>query len=149
MQTYDPEKAARVWKRVQGQSSTEPDIQQLPEMIGNELGDGAIYLALSRRLQGRDSVVLRQMFQQEQDHAACLKGLYTLLTGGRATVHTPPVPQEPTQSLLRLCYGREMHSLAKYEAWATHPEYGKIFAGLAEQEREHCCRLLELLGRIK
>ena len=55
----------------------------------------------------------------------------------------------PVSTMLRRCYGREMRCLAQYEARANHPEYGPVFARLAEQEREHCRLILELIGNLK
>ena len=149
MQNFDPQKATRVWNRVQGQQAGHFDVQLLPELMAQELLDANIYLLLSRRFQGRDSVLLRQMSQQEQDHAACLKGLYTLLTGSQPVIHTPPTPQLDIPQLLRGCYGSQMHRLARYEARCEEAEYGRIFARLAAQEQEHCHKLLSLLGRLK
>ena len=143
MQTIDQQKAARVWDRVQGSSA-----DNLPELIGLEWLDAITYMTLSRRFQGRDSQLLRQLAQQEQDHAACLRGIYTLLTGGRPVVSSPVVPHEDTATLLRRSYGSHMHRLARYEARQNDKEYGPVFARLAEQEREQCQKLLALLGRL-
>lgn len=143
MQTIDPQKAARVWDRVQGNGA-----DYLPELIGLEWLDAITYMTLSRRFQGRDSLLLRQLAQQEQDHAACLRGIYTLLTGSRPVVSTPVVPKEDTEKLLRRSYGSHMHRLARYEARAGDKEHGPVFSRLAEQEREQCQKLLALLGRL-
>ena len=144
MQNFDTQKAARVWDRVQGNG-----VDTLPELIGMEWLDAITYMTLSRRMQGRDSQLLRQLAQQEQDHAACLRGIYALLTGGRAVIHTPVVPQADTETLLRRSYGSHMQRLARYEARKNDSEYGEIFARLADQEREQCQKLLAILGRIK
>lgn len=149
METYHPDKAARVWQRVQGVSQNTDDTATLCAMIREEWIDAATYLHLSRRYQGRDAAILRKLFEEEQSHAACLKGIYTLLTGQRAHTQTVPAPKEPTEAILRRCYGREMHCLAQYEQWAVHREYGPVFSRLAHQELEHCRILLELLGRLK
>ena len=145
MQTIDPQKAARVWSRVQGGD----DSQALSDLIALEWLDAVTYLTLSRRFQGRDSVILRQLAQQEQDHVACLRGIYTLQTGGRPSVSTPKVPREDTRDLLRRCYGSHMHRLARYERRSADPEYGQIFHRLADQERHQCQQILSLLGRLK
>ena len=80
---------------------------------------------------------------------ACLKGIYTLQGNGRPDVPSPPpVDRAPIGTLLRRCYGREMRCLAQYESRMNHPEYGQIFARMAQQEREHCRLLLELLGSL-
>ena len=147
METIDREKAARVWQRVKGEEENRE--KGLLALIAQEWTDAATYLQLSRRLTGKDSAVLRKMYEQEQSHTACLKGIYTLITGTHPKVRALPVSQADTESVLRRCYGREMQCLAQYEARAGDPEYGQVFARLAEQEREHCRLLLELLGRVK
>ena len=147
METIDQEKAARVWQRVKGEEESRE--KGLLALIAQEWTDAATYLQLSRRVTGKDSAVLRKMYEQEQSHTACLKGIYTLITGTHPTVRALPVSQSDIQSVLRRCYGREMQCLAQYEARSSDPEYGQVFARLAEQEREHCRLLLELLGRTK
>lgn len=149
MEKYDPEAAARVWQRVQGKTSQNEDLESLPAMIAGEWWDAATYLRLSRQFNGKEAAILRKMFEEEQSHAACLKGIYTLLTGQRLVTQSPPPHQEPVSATLRRCYGREMQSLAQYEKWADHREYGPVFLRLAQQERAHCAALLEILGNLK
>ena len=148
METIDPIKAKNVWQRVQGSA---PPIQReegLTELIAREMEDANIYLQLARQLPGKPSVLLRKMAEQEQAHAACLKGIYTLLTGKRPAVSgVPSRPEDPIKTL-RLCYCREMRCLARYEQRVNDPEYGAVFARLAEQERMHCHMVLELLGSL-
>ena len=147
METMDQAAAARVWQRVRGE--TESREKGLLALIAQEWTDAATYLQLSRRLSGKDSAILRKMYEQEQSHTACLKGIYTLITGEHPTVRAMPVEQGDTESVLRRCYGREMQCLAQYEARTGDPEYGQVFSRLADQERDHCRLLLELLGRVK
>ena len=80
---------------------------------------------------------------------ACLKGIYMLVTGTHPNARSAPPEREPLDRMLRKCYGREMQSLAQYEARSADPEYGPIFARLAAQEREHCRMLLEILGSLQ
>ncbi len=148
METYDKAKAARVWQRVQGETVADPT-QGLQGLIAQEWEDAAIYLSLSRRVQGNASAILRKIGQEEQSHMACLKGIYTLQGAGRPDIPAPPAPDKaPVSAMLRRCYGREMRCLAQYEARSSHPEYGQIFARMAQQEREHCRQILELLGSL-
>ena len=149
METVDKQKAARVWQRVQGQEPKQLDPNGLLALIAGELADSATYLQLSRRFQGQQSITLRKLYEQEQSHAACLKGIYTLLTGERLISHTPTAFQEPLSATLRRCYGREMRSLKEYEARSGDPEYGHVFARLADQERAHCRAVLELIGALR
>ncbi len=142
----DNEKFAQVWQRVQ--APAEP-AQGMPELIAREKEDAVIYLHLSRVLRGRDSILLRQMFEQEQAHAACLKGIYRLSNDALPEIRIPNIPKESPEILLRRCYGREMRCLAAYEARAAHPEYGPVFFRMARQEQEHCRNILEILGRLQ
>lgn len=147
METIDPVKAAKVWQRVRPEGG-QPREQGLLALIAQEWTDAATYLQLSRRLTGKDSALLRRMYEQEQSHAACLKGIYNLLTGTHPAVRAIPTSPEDPQTVLRRCYGREMQCLAQYEARISDPEFGQVFARLAEQERTHCHQLLEILGRL-
>ena len=145
MENFDAAKATRVWQRVQ---ATQPEAEGLPALIAGELEDAATYLQLARRLGGRNGQTLRQLGTAEHSHAACLKGIYTLMTGESINPRIPPLRQEEAARTLRRCYGREMRCLAQYEARANDPEYGPVFARLAAQEREHCMTVLELIGKL-
>ena len=147
MEKVDPQKAARVWQRVH--TETDAPGQGLLALISQEWADSATYLQLSRRLQGRSATILRTLYEQEQAHLACLKGIYTLITGSHPKVAAIPLSQEEPEQTLRRCYGREMQCLAQYEQRSNHPEYGKVFAKLALQEQEHCRMVLEILGNLK
>ena len=149
MDMIDNKKAAQVWQRVTGSSQPPRDTQALSELIAEEWADASTYLHLSRHFQGKESGILRKLSEQEQAHTACLKGIYTLITGSPPKVRTIAPPQEPPMQILRRCYGREMHCLAQYEARMNDPEYGQVFGKLAEQEREHCRLILELIGNLK
>ena len=146
MEPFDQEKAQRVWQRVRQEPPAAPETELLA-MIAEEQTHAATYLQLSRRFQGKENAVLRQMSQQEQAHAACLKGIYTLLTGAPPTLKRNVSSLEETPHALRRCYGCEMRCLAAYEKRAADPQYGPVFARLAQQEREHCHILLELIGK--
>ena len=155
MENFDPEKAARVWQRVQGKAAPAPEenaptvSQGLSACIAGEQTDAAAYLNLSRRFQGKQALLLQKMAQQEQAHAACLRGMGVLVgyrqnSAGAASSHP-----EGTEALLRRCYGRELQCIAAYEARTGDPQFGPVYAWLAAQEREHCCRILELLGSLR
>ena len=148
MESYDKAKAARVWQRVQGEAAANP-MQGLPGLIAEEWADSATYLALSQKIQGKAGAVLKKMAQEEQAHMACLKGILKLQAAGPVEIPPPPpLDKASAGTLLRRCYGREMRCLAQYESRSTDPEYGQIFARMAQQEREHCRQILELLGSI-
>lgn len=141
------EHTSAVWQRVGAQPA--PDAAGLEGLIATEWTAASTYLHLSRKLQGHYAEVLRRLFQEEQAHANCLKGIYALITGETPKVASP-VPQTDTPELtLRRCYGQEMRSLAAYEARSADPQYGAVYQKLAQQEREHCWIVLELIGQLQ
>ena len=148
MEVFDSAKAAGVWQRVQGNSTQSRPEEGLLELIFRESEDAEIYLQLSRNFQGKAAQFLRKMYQEEQAHAACLRGIYTLITGKRAGTASPKLNPDTPERILRKCYGREMRCLAQYEQRIHDPEYGQVFSKLADQEREHCRMILELLGGL-
>ena len=151
MNKIDPVKAAQVWQRVH----PKPEERELPresgllELIAAEWQSAGTYLQLSKRYTGKTHAHFHKLFQREQAHTACLKGIYTLITGKKPSVAPAPPLTGETQTHLRKCYGQSMQQLAQYEARTGDPEYGHIFQRLAQQEKEHCHTLLELLGNLK
>ncbi len=141
------EKTRQVWQRVQGETPANP-LGQLPEMIAEEKQDAATYLYLSHRFSGKEGAMLRRMFEEEQMHVTCLRGIYRMCSGERCAVHTAPAEVDEPSIALRKCYGREMRCLAAYEALSGDREYGPVFAQLARQEREHCKNILHLMGKL-
>lgn len=150
MNTFDQQKAARVWQRVQ-ESKPAPKtdrVDNLQELIMNEWTAAATYQQLSRQVQPKDAAVLQRLSREEHSHGACLRGMYNLITGEKCEVHMPQLQKEPLERTLRRCYGLEMRSLKEYEAKCDDPEYGHVFARIAEQKREHCMALLGLIGGL-
>ena len=147
MNSIDPQLAARVWQRVQGDDRLGD--RELLAMINREISSATTYLQLSRQLQGKDSAALRQLHDREQAHCACLRGIYTLITSTYPNTKPIPLTGQTPESVLRRCYGRQMQALADYEARVNDPEYGPVFSRLAEQERDQCRMLLELIGNLE
>ncbi len=141
------QKTREVWQRVQGEAPANP-LRQLPEMIAEEKQDAATYLYLSHRFGGKEGAMLRRMFEEEQTHVTCLRGIYRMVSGERCAVHTAPAETEEPSIALRKCYGREMRCLAAYEALSGDREYGPVFTQLAGEEREHCKNILHLIGKM-
>ncbi len=147
MEGYDPKKAAQVWQRVQGTALPDPEDNGLLGLIAGELAASALYLALSKRYTGKENARLRTMAEEAAAHGACLKGMYFLRTGQKAQVQTVPPGQEPMDAALRRCYAGELRSIRAYEARSDQPEYGHIFAGMAQDAHRHSRTILELLGK--
>ena len=150
MNTYDPKKAQRVWERVQGSREAEPTPpdMNLQAMIMNEWVAAATYLALARRVPPREMCILQRLAREDQGHGACLKGIYTMITDQEPVIKAPPITAGSVNLTLRKCYATLIKTLQEYQRWATDPEYGPVFQRLADQEREHCRLVLELIGRL-
>lgn len=148
MKPYDPKAAARVWDRVQNSAPPTGDAQTILNLIAEEMLDAASYQRLARRLPPPQAAIARQLFQQEQSHISCLKGIYTLITGDKPMVPPPTASDDPPEIMLRRCYGREMRCLSQYESRTGDPQYGHIFRTLARQEQAHCHKILEILGTL-
>lgn len=146
MEKYDPDLAARVWKRVHADRPAEkPSI--LP-LIQNALEDAAVCQLLSQRFRGRQSALFRQLARQLQGHAACLKGIYRLQTGAHAQVQLPKPENKPTPVLLQRCYGRTLQALSSHESCRQDPEYGHVFSRLARETQAAGQLLLQLFGSL-
>ena len=150
MSSIDQQKAARVWQRVQdSKPAPTPDrLDNLQELIMNEWTAAATYQQLARQMPPREAAVLQRLAREEHGHGACLRGMYSLMTGEKCEVHSQKPTKEPVDRVLRRCYGLEMRSLKEYEAKCDDPEYGHVFSRIAQQEREHCMALLELMGSL-
>ena len=148
MKNYDPNTAAKVWDRVRNTAVPPGDSQLILNLITEEIQDWRTYQQLSRRLPPPQAAVVRQLSQQAQAQATCLKGIYTMITGRSAIVPPPSAADDPADIVLRRCYGRAMRALTQYESRQNDPQYGHIFQNLARQEQEHCHRVLELLGAL-
>ena len=150
MNTYDPKKAQRVWERVQGTQEPEPKPVQmnLQAMIMNEWVTSATYLALARQVPPREMCILQRLAREDQGHGACLKGIYTMITDQEPVIKAPPITAGSVNLTLRKCYAALIKTLQEYERWSRDAEYGPVFQRLADQEREHCRLVLELIGRL-
>ena len=150
MNGYDPQKAARVWQRVQ---ESKPEAKQNPmedleELIFNAEIAAGIYGQLARRMP-KEAPLLQKLSREKQQHRNALRGIWELVNGGKCPVHRPTEIKDPTDRLLCRCYGQSLRSLKAYEGKREDPEYGHVFRKLAEQEREHGVAVLDLIGRLE
>lgn len=123
------------------------EAQSLLPLIARVWDGAAAYAQTARELTGRDAALLRRLTEEAQAQAACLKGIYAIITGKNPSVRFSPAPREAVPVALRRCYGRELKLLSEYETWTGRQDYGHVFTCLARQSREHCGVILEVLGR--
>ena len=146
MEKQNLELEQRVWKRVRGEE--QPGPVSVQALVAAEQNEAAEHLMLSRQMQGREKAMLRKMFEEDRCHAAILRGMNELMTGKRLAMRTsPPAPQTP-ETALRKSYARKLQALSEYESRCADAEYGAAFSKMAQQEREHCAMILEILGSL-
>ncbi len=152
MKPIDPQKEARVWQRVQGNSSAPSSTPQggtLQRLLVSTWSAAAVYLQLSRQVPSKEASILQRLFRESQSQSACLKGIYTLITGEKPVIQTPPPQKEPPIPALQKCYRLEMRTWKEFESQTQDGEYGPVFSRLAEQKRAACQTVLELIGSLQ
>ena len=144
MDTFDREKALRVWRRVRGT----PEEPRIPQLIQEELTDAAALESLASRFPGSRGQQLARMARQDREHAARLRGMLSLTQGGPLRFRAASLPLERTESLLRRCLERKQRRTELYGAMGNDPRFGSLWQTLAAREEAHCVTLLELLGTV-
>lgn len=122
------------------------DAGEILSLIAGELGDSAAFLAVAKQFPGKNGDSLRRLAREQRSRAACLRGIYILITGEKPPVGVPEPRREAPQIALRRLFGRALQTMTAFEARSTDPEYGTIFAELAREERRHCRALAEWIG---
>ena len=147
MEKIDPAMEQRVWGRVRGDGvPAQPGLQAL---AAAELAEAAVFLMLSRQLQGREKEQLRRLFAEEQRHADRLRGMHTMITGQPLPLRMPPAQTQLPETALRKSYAHKLRAIGEYQRRSEDREYGAVFAELARQEMEQCAVILEIMGNLK
>ncbi len=139
MEHYDSQKARQVWQRVWGEQ--QEVARPLQQLLLAEMQTASDFGRLQRRFPE-----MKPLLAQSRKSIDCLRGILLLTAGTRPAPSALKAKEEPVDILLRRCIGQCLKAAADYAAHANDPEYGCIFAQLAEQKRQHCRRLLELIG---
>ena len=145
MEQIDQQLQRRVWERVQGIG--EPPRDPWRALLYPAQENGAVYQTLSMQMGQRVGEKLRKLHREQRRCVACIKGLCRLRG---EPVKTPVVqlPKEPARRALEKCYHREKRMWEDCENLAADSEHGVVFGRLAQQAREHCVTILEILGEM-
>lgn len=130
--------------------STLADPQSLAELAAlyqDELFSAAAYRALAHRIPEK-ARALRMLSAENRASAACLRGIYSLVSGKYPASPAYPSSELPLSALLRTCCGKELQCFSGYEYHRSDAEYGCVFACLSARKAEHCCRMLEIVGNM-
>lgn len=135
MDRIDPKMAARVWDRVQAPPKSGVEANTLLPMIREEWLDALVLKHLG------------QSNDRPMENAACLKGIYRMLSGGLPKMSAPQWKQEKPQALLRQSFDRRMKLFSGYEKLQHDPRFGPVFVRLAGVSQAQACKILEALGK--
>ena len=135
MERIDPKMAARVWNRVQAPPKTGLEANQLLPLIREEWLDALILKHLG------------QSADRPLENAACLKGIYRILTGSLPKMAVPQWKQEKPPALLRQSFDRRLQLMEQYGNLQTDPRFGPVFSRLAALSQAQACAILAALGK--
>ena len=147
---YETCKEARVWQRVQNEKQEgKPGrvTESLPALIMEQLQLSGMYRQIAARINGKDGAVMIRLAREAGMQAACLNGIMRLMDGTTPQMGGVHQPLSNTEAALRRCYGAELRLLKVYESKTADAEYGPVFDRMAARQQEHCCALLELIGK--
>lgn len=145
MEPYSAEKAARVWQRVRGEAPAGAPAQPSPrELMLLEAEAETAFIHLARQFPGSASR-LQQLARNARRCRDCLGGICRLREG-KCPRFTLPPPRDGGG--LRRCCGRSLRAVNAYRALSADPEYGTVYAALAEEKQQQLREVLELLGTL-
>lgn len=149
MEQFDPQKAARVWNRVQNREPAEPLRKDQAGLIRDISAQAARYRYLSRAIQGRFGERLREYYRQQQRTAECLKGICRLSGIQPPRDGGMSAPAEPPARMLEKCCREEQRLMEEYGNRLSDPEWGRVYGKMATEGADRCCGLLEILGTME
>ena len=151
MEKIDKALQTKVWQRVQNREMPEmPDLgkDNLKPLLLIARENQQVYQTLSRQLSGKEGEKIRKLQMETRNCIACVKGI-CCVWGEPVKVPQLPVEKEPVKRALMKCYHRENKLCAEWEYRASDPEYGAVYSRLAQQAREHCVTVMEVLGDLE
>ena len=151
MENLDKELQNRVWQRVQSREKLEmPSLEQanLRPLILMAQENGVAYQNLSRQLSGTAGEKARRLWMENQRCIACMKGICRA-RGEKVKVPQLTAEKESAQRSLMKCYHRERKLWSEWEQRSAEPEHGLVYGRLAQQAREHCVSIMEMLGELE
>ena len=147
MDSYDSEKAARVWQRVRsgGEALT---AESLNAMISQFLHLSTVYQCLSRQVKPPQSATLKTLSDQKRNQASCLRGLHILLIGPCPALRISQARAEPISTALRRCYTDENQLWTQLRILSDSTAHSAVLEAMVAVQRTHCRTIAELIGQL-
>lgn len=147
MDSYDSEKAARVWQRVRPGESLTGDT--LNALISQLLHLSTVYQALSRQVKPAQSTTLKTLSDQKRTQAACLRGIHILSVGPCPALRVPQARSEPLSAALNRCYFAETQLWTQLRIHSAASTHTPALEALAVMQQAHCRSIAELIGQLE
>ena len=146
MEKLDPNRQLQVWQRVA--AGPQPQGGDLRPMLLNAAETVAVYRHLLGQMQGKPRQQIKQLLQMAQNTLHCLRGIQSMSGYPAGNLRTPPVPKELPRRLLEKSFHRAGRQIAEYTARTLDPEFGTVWQGLADREREAVMLLAQMIGEM-
>lgn len=146
MEKFDPEKAARVWERVQSRQMPELAREDPAVLIREAAALARMYRALAKQIPGADGERLGRMSGECRRCADCLRGIGIIRGGKLGAPQGEDDGRRQSRRLLESCCHRERDLQGALSRQTVDPEWGHIYRRLAEESERRCTAVLELLG---
>lgn len=150
MERLDRELQQRVWQRVQHREEPAPVPQpeeNLKPLILSAQENAAAYRRLSQQVGPKEKSRLMQLYRECVRWVSCMRGLCRM-EGQPVAVPRIPAGAEPVPRALEKCYHRERRLWEEWERRSASGPHGPVFGKLAQQARDHCVSVMEILGRM-
>ena len=134
----------RVWQRVMAApGDSREDLRPLMHPAAENAME---YYALTKRATGKTREALQKLYDRARVNLNCLRGLQSMRFGTAGKSAPQPSSGENLRKTLEKCYHRTRRAIMEYTARSAEPEFGAVFAVMADRERENIALIAELLG---
>ena len=134
----------RVWQRVL--AGPEKSGENLQPLILAAAETAMEYYHLLRRSSGKNREALQQLYDRTRVNLNCLRGLQTMRFGSAGKVGNLPASGENQRKIMETCYRRTPRAMTEYTARSAEPEFGAVFAVMAQREQSNAALIAEILG---
>jgi len=147
LEKFDPNRELQIWQRVtEGFRPGDSDIRPLLLMAWES---ASVYRHLLGLLSGKQRERMKNLQEQAMRSVDSLKGIQSMYGQSAGNLRAQPVPKESARRMLEKSFHRCGRLMTEYTARALDPEYGVVYQGLADREREAGMILAELIGSME
>jgi len=147
LEKLDPNLEAQVWRRIAGQP--QPERGDLRPLLLMAWESASVYRHLLGLLSGKQRERMKNLQEQAMRSVDSLKGIQSMYGQSAGNLRAQPVPKESARRMLEKSFHRCGRLMTEYTARALDPEYGVVYQGLADREREAGMILAELIGSME